>query len=60
VLAQRKRFELRISDEDRDRLRSLAEQQAQTESDAIRALIREAHNRVGEDSKSGKEEAVAA
>ncbi len=60
MLAQRKRFELRISDEDRDRLRSLAEQQAQTESDAIRALIREAHNRVGEDSKSGKEEAVAA
>ena len=60
MLAQRKRFELRISDEDRDRLRAVAERQAQTESDAIRALIREAHNRVGEDSKSGKEDAVAA
>ncbi len=60
VLAQRKRFELRITDEDRQRLRAVAQQQAQTESDAIRALIREAHNRVGEDSKSGKEERTAA
>jgi glucose-6-phosphate-specific signal transduction histidine kinase len=61
VLAQRRRrFELRISDEDRDRLRTLAEQQAQTESDAIRALIREAHDRVGDDSKSGEEERTAA
>lgn len=61
MLAQRRRrFELRITDEDRQRLRTLAEQQAQTESDAIRALIREAHNRVGDDSKSGKEERTAA
>ena len=60
VLAQRKRFELRITDEDRQRLRALAEQQAQTESDAIRALIREAHDRVGDDSKTGKEERTAA
>ncbi len=56
----RKRFDLRISDEDRQRLRAVAQQQAQTESDAIRALIREAHNQVGEDSKSGKEERTAA
>ncbi len=56
----RKRFELRITDEDRQRLRTVAEQQAQTESAAIRALIREAHNRVGDDSKSGKEQKVAA
>ncbi len=56
----RKRFELRITEEDRQRLRALAEQQATTESDAIRALIREAHNRVSDDSKTRKEERTAA
>jgi len=60
IVSERKRFELRITDEDRQRLRALAEQTAQNESDAIRALIREAHNRVGDDSKSGKEERTAA
>jgi len=56
----RKRFELRITDEDRQRLRTVAEKQEQTESDAIRALIREAHNRVGDESREGKEERTAA
>jgi hypothetical protein len=60
IVDTRKRFELRISDEDRQRLRTVAEQQAQTESAAIRALIREAHNRVGDDSKTGEEERTAA
>ncbi len=56
----RKRFELRITDEDRDRLRALAQRQAQTESDAIRALIRGANIGVVDESREGKEEAVAA
>ncbi len=60
IVDTRKRFELRISDEDRQRLRALAEQQATTESDPIRALIRGAHDRVGNDSKTGKEERTAA
>jgi predicted DNA-binding protein len=60
VIAQRKRFELRITDDDRQRLRAVAEQQSQTESAAIRALIREAHNRVGDENREGKEESVAA
>ena len=60
IVNARKRFELRITDEDRQRLRAVAEQQSQTESDAIRALIREAHNRVGEENREGKEESVAA
>ncbi len=60
IVIARKRFELRITDEDRQRLRAVAEQQAQTESAAIRALIREAHNRVGDENREGKEEAVAA
>ncbi len=58
--AQRKRFELRITDEDRQRLRALAEQQTTTESGAIRALIRQAEIVTNQDSKSGKEDAVAA
>jgi predicted DNA-binding protein len=56
----RKRFELRITDEDRQRLRALAVQQTTTESGAIRALIRQAEIVTNQDSKSGKEEAVAA
>ncbi len=60
IVDTRKRFELRISDEDRHRLRAVAQQQAQTESAAIRALIRAAHDRVGDDSKAGKEERTAA
>jgi hypothetical protein len=60
VATRRKRFELRITDEDRDRLRALAEQQLQTESDAIRALIRGANIGVVDESREGKEEAVAA
>jgi len=60
VLAQRKRFELRISDEDRQRLRALAEQQTTTESDAIRALIRQAGIVTNENSALGEEEKVAA
>ncbi len=56
----RKRFELRITDEDRDRLRALAEQQATTESGAFRALLRQAEVVTNEDSVAGKEEAVAA
>jgi hypothetical protein len=61
VLAQRRRrFEIRISDEDRQRLRTLAQQQATTESGAFRALLRQAEIATDQDSKSGKEEAVAA
>jgi len=36
------RFELRISEEDRQRLRTLAEQTSRTESDVVRFLIRQA------------------
>jgi hypothetical protein len=60
VGAQRKRFELRITDEDRQRLRAIAQQQATTESDALRALIREANSRLGGEGMEAKEEAVAA
>ncbi len=60
VLAQRKRFELRITDEDRQRLRALAEQQATTESGAFRALLRQAEIVTNQDNMEGKEEAVAA
>ena len=60
IVIARKRFELRITDEDRQRLRAVAEQQSQTESAAIRALIREAHNRVGDENREGEEESVAA
>ncbi len=60
VDAQRKRFELRITDEDRQRLRVLAEQQATTESDAIRALIREANIRLSGEGMTAKEETVDA
>jgi len=61
VLAQRRRrFELRISDEDRDRLRTLAERQATTESGAFRALLRQAEIATNQDNVAGKEEAVAA
>jgi hypothetical protein len=56
----RKRFELRITDEDRQRLRTLAEQQATTESGAFRALLRQAEVVTNQDSVEGKEEAVAA
>jgi len=56
----RKRFELRITDEDRQRLRAIAEQQATTESDAVRALIREANIRLSGESMKAKEEAVTA
>jgi predicted DNA-binding protein len=61
VLAQRRRrLEIRISDEDRQRLRALAEQQATTESAAIRALIRGANIEDSDKNREGKEEAVAA
>jgi hypothetical protein len=60
MLDTRKRFELRITDEDRQRLRALAEQHATTESDAIRALIREANIRLRGEGMAAKEEAVAA
>ena len=56
----RKRFELRITDEDRQRLRAIAEQQATTESDAIRAWIRGAHIGVVDENKEGQEERTAA
>ncbi len=59
-LDTRKRFELRISDQDRQRLRVLAEQTAQTESAAIRALIRGANIEDSDENREGKEEAVAA
>ncbi len=60
MLAQRKRFELRITDEDRQRLRALAEQQATTESGVLRALLRQAEIVTTEDSAGGKEEKLAA
>ena len=61
VDARRKRFELRITDEDRQRLRALAEQQATTESDAIRTLIRQAEIAINNpDRERNKEEKVAA
>jgi predicted DNA-binding protein len=60
VLAQRKRFELRITDEDRQRLRTLAEQQATTESGVFRALLRQAEIVTTEDSAGEKGERIAA
>ncbi len=61
MLAQRKRFELRITDEDRQRLRAIAEQQATTESGALRTLLRQAELTTNEDHVEGrKEETVAA
>ena len=60
VDTQRKRFELRITEEDRQRLRALAEQRATTESDAIRALIRSANIEDTDESKEEKGEVVAA
>ncbi len=59
VEAQRKRFELRISDEDRDRLRTLAQHQATTESGAIRALIRGINVKDIDETREVKEEAAA-
>jgi predicted DNA-binding protein len=60
MIAQRKRFELRITAEDRQRLRALAEQQATTESAVVRSLLRAAKIATNEDSVERKEEAVAA
>ena len=60
IVSERKRFELRITDEDRQRLRALAEQTTQNESDAIRALIRGANISGVDESREAKEEAVAA
>ncbi len=60
MLARRKRFELRITDEDRQRLRTLAERQATTESGVFRALLRQAEIVTNEDGAEGKGEAVAA
>jgi hypothetical protein len=60
MIAQRKRFELRITDEDRQRLRAIAEQQATTESGAIRAWLRQAKIAANDESRERKEEAVAA
>ncbi len=56
----RRRFELRISDEDRDRLRTLALKQATTESGAFRALLRQAEIVTNQDNAAGKEEKAAA
>ena len=58
--ARRKRFELRISDEDRDRLRTLAQQQATTESGVFRALLRQAEIVTNQHSVERKEERTAA
>ena len=52
----RKRFELRITDADRQRLRSLAEQQATTESAVVRALLRQAKIATNEDNVERKED----
>ncbi len=60
IVDTRKRFELRISDEDRQRLRALAVQRATTESDAIRALIRSANIEDSDESREVKEERTAA
>ncbi len=60
IVDTRKRFELRITDEDRQRLRALAEQQATTESGAFRALLRQAEIATNEDSVPGEEERTAA
>ena len=60
IVDTRKRFELRISDEDRQRLRALAERQATTESGAFRALLRQAAMVTNEDSAGGEEERTAA
>ncbi len=60
VGTQRKRFELRITDEDRQRLRAIAEQQATTESGAFRVLLRQAEIATNADSVERKEEKVAA
>ncbi len=60
VDAQRKRFDVRLSDEDRQRLRALAERQATTESAAFRALLRQAAMVTNEDSAAGEEERTAA
>jgi hypothetical protein len=57
---RRRRFELRITDEDRQRLRALAEQRATTESAALRALIRGANIGTVDAKKERKEEKVAA
>jgi predicted DNA-binding protein len=60
VGTQRKRFELRITDEDRQRLRALAEERVTTESAVVRALLRQAKIANDMESEAGKEEAVAA
>ncbi len=58
---RRRRFELRITDEDRQRLRAIADQQATTESGAIRAWLRQAELATNRDNVAGKkEEQVAA
>ncbi len=56
VGTQRKRFELRITDEDRQRLRAIAEQQATTESGAFRVLLRQAERATNRDNVEGKKE----
>lgn len=60
MIAQRKRFELRITAEDRQRLRALALQQETTESAVVRALLRQAKIATKEDSVERKEERTAA
>ena len=42
-LERSRRFELRISDEERDMLRTLAEDAGLSEADIVRLLIREAY-----------------
>lgn len=56
----RKRFELRITAEDRQRLRTLADRQGTSESEVVRSLLRQAKIAANEESVERKEEAVAA
>ena len=60
MLAQRERFELRLNAEKRQRLRAVAAQTAQTESDAIRLLIDAAYSVIGDETEARKEETAAA
>ncbi len=56
----RKRFEMRITAEDRQRLRALADRQGTTASEVVRLLLREAKIAANDDNAERKEEAVAA
>jgi predicted DNA-binding protein len=60
VVFARKRFEMRITAEDRQRLRALADRQGTTASEVVRLLLREAKIAANDDNAERKEEAVAA